>query len=93
MGRITDAAIAIIVLVIGLWIMTRLGLTLPAIESMFHQFFFPASGSSSTNTSASAVFGVVTAAKARTRLRNRIEDRLRNRYLRGILSRFSRRSE
>ena len=51
MGKITDAAIAIIVLVIGLWILTRLGLTLPAIEKMFHQFFFPSSGSGANATS------------------------------------------
>ena len=34
MGRITDAVIAIIVLVIGLWILTRLGIRLGTIITM-----------------------------------------------------------
>ena len=57
MGKITDAAIAIIVLVIGLWIFTRLGLNLPAIESMFHKFFFPSSGSA-TNATSGIIMGM-----------------------------------
>ena len=48
MGKITDAAVAIIVIIIGLWIFTRLGLTLPTIEGMFHKFFFPSFASFST---------------------------------------------
>ena len=57
MGKITDATIAIIVLVIGLWIFTRLGLNLPAIESMFHKFFFPSSGSA-TNATSGIIMGM-----------------------------------
>ena len=63
-GKITDAAIAIIVLIIGLWILTRLGLNLPAIESMFHKFFFPSS--SPTNATAGIVMGMsLTASRIR----------------------------
>ena len=65
MGKITDAAIAIIVLVIGLWIFTRLGLNLPAIESMFHKFFFPSSGSA-TNATSGIIMGMsLTASRIR----------------------------
>ena len=64
-GKITDAAIAIIVLIIGLWIFTRLGLNLPAIESMFHKFFFPSSGSA-TNATSGIVMGMsLTASRIR----------------------------
>ena len=65
MGKITDAAIAIIVLIIGLWFFTRLGLTLPAIEKMFHNFFSPSSGSA-TNTTAGIIMGMsLTASRIR----------------------------
>ena len=67
MGKITDAAIAIIVLIIGLWIFTRLGLNLPAIESMFHKFFFPSSGSA-TNATTGIIMGMsLTASRIRKR--------------------------
>ena len=56
MGKITDAAIAVIILIIGLWIFTRLGLNLPAIESMFHKFFFPSSPS--TNATSGIIMGM-----------------------------------
>ena len=57
MGKITDAAIAVIILIIGLWIFTRLGLNLPAIENMFHKFFFPSSGSA-TNATSGIIMGM-----------------------------------
>ncbi|EQB70776.1 MAG: hypothetical protein AMDU1_APLC00047G0017 [Thermoplasmatales archaeon A-plasma] len=91
MGKITDTAIAVIVIIVGLWILTRLGLSLPSIEHMFRQFFFPSSGSPANNTTASAVFGIASASRIRTKIRNRIEERVRNRYINAILSRFRRR--
>ena len=64
MGKATDAAIAIIVLIIGLWILTRLGLNLPAIESMFHKFFFPSSPP--TNATSGIIMGMsLTASRIR----------------------------
>jgi hypothetical protein len=51
-GKITDAAIAIIVLVIGLWILTRMGLDLASIEAMIRKFLF---GGSSGTTNATSV--------------------------------------
>ena len=67
MGKITDAAIAVIILIIGLWIFTRLGLNLPAIESMFHKFFFPSSGSA-TNATSGIIMGMsLTASRIRVK--------------------------
>jgi hypothetical protein len=76
MGKITDAALAIIVIIIGLWIFTRLGLTFPSIESMFHKFFFPSSGSVGNNTTAGIVmFGMATTnSRIRAKIRNRFVD-------------------
>lgn len=76
MGKITDAALAIIVIIIGLWIFTRLGLTFPSIESMFHKFFFPSSGNVGNNTTAGIVmFGMATTnSRIRAKIRNRFVD-------------------
>jgi len=73
MGKITDAAVALIVIIIGLYILTRLGLTFPSIESMFHKFFFPPSGGATNNTTAGLIlFGMAsTNSKVREKLRNR----------------------
>jgi len=73
MGKITDAAVALIVLIIGLYIITRMGLTFPDIESMFHKFFFPSSGGAANNTTAGLIlFGMAsTNSKVREKIRNR----------------------
>ncbi|MHB1708713.1 MAG: hypothetical protein ACYCT2_04475 [Thermoplasmataceae archaeon] len=76
MGKITDAAIAIIVLVIGLWILTRLGLTLPAIEKMFHQFFFPSSGTT-TNATSGAILGMAASVSRLREKKRRVLEYLR----------------
>ncbi len=65
MGKITDAAIAIIVLVLGLWVITRLGITLPDIESMFKSFFFPTSPA--TNTTGTIVLALMVSTNSRIR--------------------------
>jgi len=78
MGKITDAAIAVIVLIIGLWVMTRLGLTLPAIERMFHQFLFPSG--STTNTTAGIIMSGMAASVSKIReKRKRLIEYLRRR--------------
>ena len=90
MGKITDAAVAIIVIIIGLWIFTRLGLTLPTIEGMFHKFFFPSSGSVGNNTTSGIVmFGMgASNSRVRAKVRNRFVDLKRR-----IISRSFRRVE
>jgi hypothetical protein len=74
MGKITDAAVAVIVIIIGLYILTRMGLTFPSIESMFHKFFFPSSGGSSNNTTAGLIlFGMAASnSKIREKLKNHL---------------------
>ena len=39
MGKITDSAIAIIVIIIGFVIFARLGITMPIVIKAFSQFF------------------------------------------------------
>ncbi len=65
MGKATDTAIAIIVLILGLWVVTRLGITLPDIEGMFKSFFFPAKPA--TNTSSGIVLALLTTTNSRIR--------------------------
>ena len=90
MGKITDAAVALIVVVIGLWIFTRLGLTLPMIEGMFRKFFFPSSGSVGNNTTAGLImFGMAAS-------NSRIRQKFRNRFVeikRRVLARNLKREE
>ncbi|MDS0257727.1 hypothetical protein ApAK_08655 [Thermoplasmatales archaeon AK] len=76
MGKISDAAIAVIVLIIGIWALTRLGLSLPAIERMFHTFFFP-SGSSPTNATSGFILGLAATASKARRKRMRIMEFIR----------------
>ena len=91
MGKITDAAAAVIVLVIGLWVFTRLGLTLPMIEGMFRKFFFPStSGTGGNNTTAGLLlFGMVAS-------NSKIREKFRNRFVeikRRVLTRNLRKEE
>jgi hypothetical protein len=93
LGKITDAAIAIIVIIVGIWVLSRLGLTLPAIEKMFRTFFFPSSGSAPTNVTASLVVGVASTSKLRKKIQEKEDDRKRSRFIHFLLSRFKRRGD
>lgn len=57
MGKFTDLVLAVIVLVIGIWFLTKLNLTAGQIWNMFWKFFSSSSGSSS-NTTAGLIFGI-----------------------------------
>lgn len=49
MGKITDLAIAVIVIIVGLWVLTRLGVSLGSIITMARKFIYgPSSPSNST---------------------------------------------
>ena len=48
MGKITDIAIAIFVLIIIVLVLTKMGLDLSGLISMFKQFFFGSSGGSNS---------------------------------------------
>ena len=54
--KLTDAAIAIIVLVIGLWILTRLGISLGTIITMAKRFIY--GSSPTTNTTSGLILGM-----------------------------------
>ena len=71
MGKITDAIIAILVLIVGLFVLTKLGITWSGIWKMIHTFF--SSSSPSTNgTATSIIFGM---AASNSKLRNKIKER------------------
>jgi hypothetical protein len=75
MGKFSDAALAIIILVIGLYILTKLGMTWPTIWHMFKTFFSGSSGSSpKTNTTAGSVitFGM---AMSNSQIRHKIKEK------------------
>ena len=71
MGRITDAAIAVFVIIIGFFILDRLGISLPVLEHAVRQFFSP---SSPTNTTSSFILPLMmTNSRVREKIRKRIE--------------------
>ena len=78
MGKFSDAALAIIILVIGLYILTKLGMTWPTIWHMFKTFFSGSSGSSGsspkTNTTAGSVitFGM---AMTNSQIRHKLKEK------------------
>ena len=78
MGKFVDLVLAILILIIGLFVLTRLGITWGGIWKMIHTFF---SGSTTTNgTASSIIFGIgMTASnsKVRNKLRTREELRVR----------------
>lgn len=93
MGKITDAVIALIVLVIGLYVLTKLGITWDSLWKMVRTFF---SGSSTTTngTASSIIFGVgMTASnsKVRNKIRTRAELRARLQKVKELSSLISRR--
>ena len=72
MGRITDAAIAVFVIIIGFFILDRLGISLPVLEHAVRQFFSPSSGTG--NTTASFIMPLtLTNSRVREKIRKRIE--------------------
>ena len=73
MGKITDAMIAILVLIVGLFILTKLGITWPGIWKMIHTFF--SSSPSSNGTSPSVLFGMVGMAATNSKVRDKMKKR------------------
>ena len=72
MGRITDAAVAVFVIIIGFFVLDRLGISLPVLEHAVRQFFSPSSGTG--NTTASFIMPLtLTNSRVREKIRNRIE--------------------
>lgn len=74
MGKFTDLVLGIIVLVIGIWFLTKLHLTAGQIWNMVWRFFGSGTGSSSsTNATAGMILGMgMTNSKAREKLKNHI---------------------
>ena len=75
MGKITDAAIAVIVLVIGLWILTRLGISLGTIITMAKRFIY--GSSPTTNTTSGMILGMAASASRLREKRKRMVEYLR----------------
>ena len=70
MGKFVDLVLAILVLVIGLYILTKLGITWGSIWKMVHAFF---SSSPATNgTSSSILIGM---AASNSKVRHKIKER------------------
>ncbi|MGP6220973.1 hypothetical protein [Caldiplasma sukawensis] len=76
MGKITDGAIALFVIIIGFFVLYRLGITLPVVERVIRNFFFPSSGTSTNNTTAfiSLPLMTMTNSKLRQRTFKKIEE-------------------
>ncbi len=84
MGKISDAVLALIILIIGLYVLTKLGLTAGAIWSMLKQFF---SSPTPGNTTSGAILGITTNAKMKEKIREKREwfiHMIRSRQLKGI---------
>ncbi len=75
MGKLTDLAIAIIVLVIGLWILTRLGISLGSIISMAKRFIY--GSSTTTNATSGVIFGMAASASRLREKKRRILEYIR----------------
>ncbi len=90
MGKITDAVMAVIVLIIGMYFLTKLGLTAGAIWSMFKSFFSnpqPASSGNSTSGSIFGILGITTNSKLKEKIREKKEwmiHSIRSKQLRGL---------
>ena len=84
MGKISDAVMALIILIIGLYVLTKLGLTAGAIWNMFKSFF---SSPSPGNTTSGAILGVTSNAKLREKIKEKREwfiHMIRTKQLKGI---------
>ena len=79
MGKFTDLVIAVIVLVIGVWILTKLNLTAGQIWNMFWKFFGTGTGSSSsTNATSGLILGMgITNSQLRSKMKDKREMLLR----------------
>ena len=87
MGKISDAVLALIILIIGLYVLTKLGLTAGAIWSMFKSFFSNPSPSTAGNSTAGAILGITSNAKFRAKLQEKSEwmiHMLKSKQLRGL---------
>ena len=72
MGKFTDLVLGIIVLVIGIWFLTKLHLTAGQIWNMVWKFF-SSSGSGTPTNATSVLLGMgMTNSKAREKLKNHI---------------------
>ena len=91
MGKITDAIIAILVLIVGLYVLTRLGITWSGIWKMIHTFF--SSSSPATNGTASSILLGMAASnsKIRLKIKNKKEFLMRRLKMKEITSTIQRR--
>jgi hypothetical protein len=85
MGKFVDFVLAILILIVGLFVLTRLGITWSGIWKMIHTFF---SGSSTSNGTASIlIFGMTSSnSKIRKKMSNRLES-VRRKIIKKILMR------
>lgn len=74
MGRATDIVVAVIALIVGIWILSRLGLDMGSIWNLFKSFFSSNSGSSGNTTSAGLIFGIASNSRARNKIRKKTEN-------------------
>lgn len=72
MGKITDAAIAIFVIIIGFFVLYRLGITLPMFEKAIRHFFY----GSSSSVVLPAMF-ITSNAKLKMKAENKKEEEIR----------------
>ena len=70
MGKFVDLVLAILVLVIGLYVLTKLGITWSSIWKMVHAFF--SSSPASNGTTSSILIGM---AASNSKVRNKIKER------------------
>ena len=80
LGKVTDAAIAIIVLIVAIYFFAKIGITWPVFWHDLHTFIYgKSSGSGTGNTTASAIM-----LSRRTRQIRRTEESLLRRWKRSL---------
>lgn len=91
MGKATDLAIALIILIVGLWVLTRLGISFGSIISMAKRFFY-GTPIVSTNTTASIVIAGMTASTSKLKeKRTKAAELLRRNHVLDIINKLVRR--